>query len=149
MQKVKSTMKHHFFRLLVILFIIMPIPSWAEAKSCTIKYNLTGWSFLYQGYKGTGLVSCTNGQSARVSLTSHGVGLTLGVIDIENAKGKFTGIKSIKDIYGTYFTIDLHAGFARSAEARTLFKGYIAGGGAGVGGGYNLGVAFSGLTIKP
>jgi hypothetical protein len=47
-----------------------------------------------------------------------------------------TEIKSIKDIYGTYFSIDVHAGFARSAEARTLFKGYIAGGGAGVGGGH-------------
>ena len=127
----------------------MPIPSLAKAKSCSIKYNLTGWSFIYKAYKGSGVVRCTNGQSARVSLTLHGGGLTLGVVDIENAKGKFTGIKSLKDIYGTYFSIDLHAGFARSAEARTLFKGYIAGGGAGVGGGYNLGVTFSGLTIRP
>ncbi|WP_428356334.1 hypothetical protein [Methyloprofundus sp.] len=142
-------MKHILSTLLVSLLLLMPFPSLATSKSCTIKYNLTGWSFFYQGYKGTGVVSCTNGQSARVSLTLHGGGLTLGVIDIENAKGKFTGIKSIQDIYGTYFSIDVHAGFARAAEARTLFKGYIAGGGAGVGGGYNLGFAFSGLTIKP
>ena len=142
-------MKHTHLKVLISLLLLIPHSSWAENKSCSIKYNLTGWSFIYQGYKGTGVVSCTNGQSARVSLTLHGAGLTLGVIDIENAKGKFTGIKSIKDIYGTYFSIDIHAGFARSAEARTLFKGYIAGGGSGVGGGYNLGFAFSGLTIKP
>lgn len=142
-------MKHTILRLLVSLFLLLPLPSWATSKSCSIKYNLTGWSFFYKTYKGTGIVSCTNGQSARVSLVLHGGGLTLGVGDIENAKGKFTGIKSIKDIYGTYFSIDVHAGFARAAEARTLFKGYIAGAGAGVGGGYNLGFAFSGLTIKP
>ena len=142
-------MKRTILKVLLSLLLLMPHSSWAVSKSCSIKYNLTGWSFFYQGYKGTGVVSCTNGQSARVSLTLHGGGLTLGVIDIENAKGKFSGIKSIKDIYGTYFSIDIHAGFARAAEARTLFKGYIAGGGAGTGGGYNLGLTFSGLTIKP
>lgn len=142
-------MKHYLLFFLASLILFVPLSSRAESKSCTIKYNLTGWSFFYQGYKGSGTVQCSNGQSARVSLTLHGGGLTLGVIDIDNAKGKFTGIKSIKDIYGTYFSIDVHAGFARSAEARTLFKGYIAGGGAGVGGGYNLGFAFSGLTIRP
>ncbi|GFO72433.1 hypothetical protein BJAS_P2672 [Bathymodiolus japonicus methanotrophic gill symbiont] len=142
-------MKYTILKVLIGLLFLMPHVSRAESKSCSIKYNLTGWSFFYQGYKGSGLVSCTNGQSAKVSLTLHGGGLTLGVIDIDNAKGKFTGIKSIKDIYGTYFSIDVHAGFSRSAEARTLFKGYIAGGGAGVGGGYNLGLTFSGLTIKP
>jgi hypothetical protein len=83
-------MKHTHLKVLVSLLLLMPISSWAENKSCTIKYNLTGWSFFYQGYKGTGVVSCTNGQSARVNLTLHGGGLTLGVIDIENAKGKFT-----------------------------------------------------------
>ena len=142
-------MKHTILRVLVSLLLLMPISSWAENESCSIKYNLTGWSFIYQGYKGTGIVSCTNGQSAGVKLTVHGGGLTLGVIDIQDAKGKFTGIKSIKDIYGPYFSIGVHAGFARSAEARSLFKGDIAGGGAGVGGGYNLGFTFSGLTIKP
>jgi len=75
--------------------------------------------------------------------------IVIGVTEIENAKGKFTGVKSLKDIYGTYFSIDVQAGFARAADARTLFKGYIAGGGAGVGGGYGLGLTFSGLTIKP
>ena len=42
-----------------------------------------------------------------------------------------------------------NAGFARSAEERALFRKYIAGGGVGVEGGYNLGFSFSGLTIKP
>jgi len=70
-------------------------------------------------------VSCTNGQSARVSLTLHGGGLTFCIADIENAKVKVTGIKSLQDIYGTYFSIDVHAGFARSAEARALFKGHM------------------------
>lgn len=142
-------MKHKFLKVLISLLLLTPLSSWAASKSCSITYDLTGWSFLYKAYKGSGVVSCTNGQSAKVSLVLHGGGLTLGVSDIENAKGKFTGIKNIKDIYGTYFSIDVHAGFARAAEARTLFKGYIAGGGAGVGGGYGLGFAFSGLTIKP
>lgn len=142
-------MTQYFFRLLVSLLLLMPFSSWSETHSCSIKYNLTGWSFLYKAYKGSGVVHCPNGQIARVSLTLHGGGLTLGVAEIDNGIGKFTGIKSLEDIYGTYFSIDVHAGFARSAEARALFKGYIAGGNAGVGGGYNLGFTFSGLTIKP
>ena len=139
----------HLLKLLVVLLLLTPLSSWAEAESCTIKYNLMGWSFLYKGYEGTGVVQCSNGQSAQVSLTLHGFGATFGVTEIENAKGRFTGVKNLKDIYGTYFSIDVHAGFARAADARTLFKGYIAGGGAGVGGGYGLGLTFSGLTIKP
>ena len=142
-------MKQIYFRVLVGFFLLMSFSAQSEAHSCSIKYSLKGWSFLYEAYKGSGVVRCSNGQSARVSLTLHGGGLTLGTIDIENAKGKFTGVKSIQDIYGTHFSIGLHAGFARSAEARALFKGYIAGGGAGVGGGYNLGLSFSGLTIQP
>ena len=142
-------MKQYYLRLLAVLLLCMPLSSWADAGSCSIKYNLTGWSFLYKTYKGRGVVQCSNGQSAQVALTLHGGGLTFGVSDIENAKGKLTGVKSLKDIYGTYFSIDVHAGFARAAEARTLFKGYIAGGGSGVGGGYGLGLTFSGLTIKP
>jgi len=43
----------------------------------------------------------------------------------------------------------VHAGFARSEEARALFRKYIADGGAGIGREYNLGRSSSGLTIKP
>ena len=142
-------MKQIVFRVLVSLFLLLSISAKSEAQTCSIKYSLKGWSVFYETYKGSGFVRCSNGQSARVSLTLHGGGLTLGIIDIENAKGKFTGVKSIQDIYGTHFSIGVHAGFARSAEARALFRKYIAGGGAGVGGGYNLGFSFGGLTIKP
>jgi len=74
--------------------------------------------------------------------------LTFGVLDIEQAKGKFAGVKDIQDIYGTYFSMDVHAGFARAGDARGLFKGYISFGGAGTGGGYTLGTALGGLTIR-
>ena len=72
-----------------------------------------------------------------------------GIVDIENAKGKFTEVKSIQYIYGTHFSMGVHAGVARSEEARALFRKYIAGGGAGIGREYNLGRSSSGLTIKP
>jgi len=44
--------------------------------------------------------------------------------------------------------MDVHAGFARAGDARGLFKGYISFGGAGTGGGYTLGTALGGLTIR-
>lgn len=143
------TMKEVVLKLLLSLVLLTPFSSGAATKSCSIRYNLTGWSFFYKAYKGSGTVHCTNGQSRRVSLTLHGGGLTLGVGEIQKGIGKFSGIKNLQDIYGTYFTVDVHAGFARSAEARALVKGYIAGGGVGTGGGYNLGFALSGLTIRP
>lgn len=141
-------MKYSILGSVLSAFILLSTSVFAEDDSCSITYNLSGWSALYQSYKGTGIVTCTNGQSAHVSLAQYGGGLTFGVLDIEQAKGKFSGIKDIQDIYGTYFFMDVHAGFARAADAQALLKGYIAFGGAGTGGGYTLGVALGGLTIR-
>jgi len=141
-------MKHAILSSALSVIFLLPTTVFAEDTSCSITYNLSGWSALYQSYEGTGIVTCTNGQSAHVSLRQHGGGLTFGVLDIEQAKGKFAGVKDIQDIYGTYFSMDVHAGFARAGDARGLFKGYISFGGAGTGGGYTLGTALGGLTIR-
>jgi len=141
-------MRNIFLGLLVCAPLLTPFSLSAAESTCRIKYNLSGWSFLYQRYTGTGVITCDNGQVANVSLSLHGAGLTAGIIDIKDAKGKFTGVNDIQELYGTHFTVGVNAGFARAGSARALFKGYIASGAAGKGGGYTLSGTFAGLTIK-
>jgi len=41
--------------------------------SCKLDFSLSGWSIIYKQMKGEGKVSCSNGQSAAVYVSSHGV----------------------------------------------------------------------------
>jgi hypothetical protein len=52
-------------------------PARAELASCTLEFNLSGWSLVYKQMKGEGKVSCSNGQSAAVHVSSHGGGFTI------------------------------------------------------------------------
>jgi len=61
-------MKHAILSSALSVIFLLPTTVFAEDTSCSITYNLSGWSALYQSYEGTGIVTCTNGQSAHVSL---------------------------------------------------------------------------------
>ncbi|NOR70396.1 MAG: hypothetical protein GQ532_12010 [Methylomarinum sp.] len=142
-------MKPHFLRLIASVFFLTFFSATAGAAQCSIKYNLKGWSVFYKAYKGTAVISCPNGQSARVNLSLKGGGFTFGSSDITDGKGVINGVGNINEVYGTYFAMDGHAGFLQSVEARLLFKGANSVGMAGRGGGFDLGFSFGALTIKP
>lgn len=140
-------MKQQSLGLLASLLFFTFFSATAEAGQCSVKYNLKGWSVFYRTYQGTAFVSCSNGQNARVKLRLKGGGLTLGSSEITHGKGVINGVSNINSIYGTYFSMDGHAGFIHSVEARLLFKGSTALAIAGKGYGFNLGFSFGALTI--
>ncbi len=121
----------------------------AEMLDCKITYDIKGWSFVYKQYKGTGLVSCNNGQRASVSIISRGGGLTIGKSQINKGRGSFSSLLHINEIYGTYIALDAHAGAVVSVDAQVMTKGEVSLALSGNGRGVDLGIALSGFSIKP
>jgi hypothetical protein len=121
----------------------------ARLAKCQISYDLEGWSAFYKTSKGTGRITCANGQSAAVSLRAHGGGMTFGKFSVIGGKGTFSSVRDIADLYGTYVEATAHAGAGGSTEARVMVKGDVSISLARGGQGVNLGVAFEGFTIQP
>ncbi len=148
-------MKFRYAPKLIILVAVLvgcglSFQAWADkhGNSCSMAYKLSGWSFVYKQYNGTGYITCSNGQRAHVKLESKGGGLTVGRSEIEGT-GKFTEVKDIREIYGTFVSVEGHAGVTKSAEGAVLTKGIISLAMSGTGRGIDIGVAFGGLKILP
>lgn len=115
--------------------------------SCKMRFEIHGWSAFYKTAKGTGEVTCSNGQHMSVHLRSKGGGLTFGKSSI-NGVGKFSGIYGINEILGTYVVGEAHAGAAASARGTVMTKGNVSLALSGTGQGWNLGVDFGKFTIS-
>jgi hypothetical protein len=136
--------------LSMITCVLLAGPAAAtQLAKCKISYDLESWSVFYKTSKGTGRITCTNGQSANVGLSARGGGVTFGTFEVIGGKGTFSGVRDIANLYGTYVEATAHAGAGGSTDARVMVKGeaslFLAGKGQGV----NLGIAFGGFTIQP
>ena len=131
-----------------MLFLAAPAGS-AEMTKCRLKYDVKGWSFIYKYTRGSGHITCSNGQSASVAITTNGGGPTLGTHEVIDGKGVFSQVRDISDLYGTYAEIDAHAGAGGAADARAMLKGNVNLSLAGVGQGINLGIALGAFHIAP
>ncbi|MGR9074147.1 MAG: hypothetical protein ACU833_13885 [Gammaproteobacteria bacterium] len=132
----------------VFCFFLSFPPAYAMT-SCKLAYNLKGWSFFYKQYSGSGVVTCDNGQRANVRLSTKGGGVSFGKSEVNDGKGKFSEVRDISDVFGTYVALDSHAGAAKSVEAQVMTKGEVSLAITGKGNGFNLGVTLSGFTISP
>ena len=130
------------------LFLAMPAGS-AEMTKCRLKYHVKGWSFIYKYTQGSGRITCSNGQSANVRITTNGGGPTVGTHKVIDGKGVFSQVHDISDLYGTYAEIDAHAGAGGAADARAMLKGNVNLSLAGLGQGINLGIALGAFNIAP
>lgn len=133
----------------IVLFAATLAPAaQAGPTDCKLRFNLSGWSIFYKTSSGTGTVSCSNGQRASVKIKSKGGGLTVGKSKITDGHGRFTGIDSINDVFGTYATAEAHAGATRSKKAQVMTKGDVSLALTGQGEGWDLGVAFGKFVIS-
>src|SRR5512134_1692343 len=77
-----------------------------EAKpamtDCEMKFDLKGWSAFYKTAKGEGTITCSNGQSARVSIRAKGGGITFGKSEVIGGTGKFSEARNIDELLGSY-----------------------------------------------
>ena len=114
---------------------------------CEIKFTLKGWSAFYKTAKGTGSITCDNGQKARVTIEAKGGGLTAGKSQIRDGSGKFSAVADISELFGTYAATSATAGAVKSAEATAMTKGEVSLALTGKGTGFELGVSFGKFTI--
>ena len=74
--------------------------------------------------------------------------MTLGKSEIDNGRGRFTQVKDISEIFGTYVAVDGHAGATKSVEGWAMSKGEVSLALSGRGRGFDLGVAIGAFTIE-
>ena len=120
----------------------------AELSNCEMEFNLKGWSAFVKKAKGSGTVTCDNGESARVKIKVRGGGLTFGKSEILEGTAKISGVKDISEVFGSYASASAHAGAGPSAEATAMTKGEVSLALAGTGRGVDLGVAFSKFKLS-
>ena len=120
----------------------------AAALECTMRFSLSSWSVIYKHTSGTGVVTCTNGQTMKVNIEGHGGGLTAGHSRIENGIGNFSDITALSDVLGTYAQTEASAGVVKSGTAQVLTKNKVHLALSGAGEGLDLGVSIGGMTIS-
>jgi hypothetical protein len=121
----------------------------ASLTDCSLRYTMKEWSMFVKEGKGEGTITCDNGQRADVLLTAKGGGLTAGKGVIRDGSGKFSDVKDISELFGTYAEANATAGVGGAAGARAMTKGEVSLALSGKGTGVELGVSFGKFTITP
>jgi hypothetical protein len=116
---------------------------------CTMDFELHSWSAFYKSGKGAGTIYCSNGQKAKIKISTHGGGITFGKFNIANGKGKFSPVHNIKELYGKYANVGGEGGAAKARMGANLSKDNINLGIEGTGTGGGFGFDFSGFRISP
>jgi len=116
---------------------------------CTIRFQLSGWSAIYERVDGTGIVACSDDTAMPVVVQAPGGGFRVGKPQITNGTGRFEHVRQISDVFGTYAQGDAHAGVVRSGETGLLTNGKVSLGLAVKGEGNDLGIDMAGFTIRP
>jgi hypothetical protein len=124
-----------------------PLADAAEID-CKMRFSTSGWSVFYKTARGSGTITCTNGQRMNVSIRAKGGGLTVGKSTIDDGVGEFSGVHDIDELVGTYVAGEAHAGAAKSAKAQVMTKGDVNLAISGTGRGWDLGVAFGKFVIR-
>jgi len=141
--------------LVLILAHVAAVPA-ARAEEggqgltlCTMTFDLKGWSALYSTGKGQGVITCDNGQTAKVKLKLTGGGITAGKTAVRNATGRFTEVRDISELYGGWAAAGATAAAGKAASASVVTKGDISLTLVGTGTGVQLGFGGAKLTIRP
>jgi hypothetical protein len=133
--------------LLLSLIAVAPAGAAAQTTVCRMDYTLKGWSAFYKTSKGSGTITCDNGQTATAKISAKGGGLTAGRSEVREGNGKFSEVSDIQELFGTYASATAAAGAVKSSEAQALTKGEVSLALAGKGTGVELGISFGKFTI--
>lgn len=134
--------------LTLIALMATVAPSRAASTRCSIRYDLAGWSAFYKTASGTGTITCDNGQTASVKITTKGGGLTVGRSKITDGRGRFSPVAGIDELFGDYGVAEAHAGAGESKSAQVMTKGTVSLELTGSGSGVDLGFSFGRFTIE-
>ena len=139
--------------MLVALAGVLVIPQFSHAEGadldCKLRFSLSGWSAIYKSSEGSGEVTCENGARMLVAIRAKGAGLTVGKSRIADGIGKFTDVRRIDDVLGSYVQGEAHAGALKSGTAQVLTKGTVSLALAGAGEGIDVGIDVGDFTLSP
>jgi hypothetical protein len=116
---------------------------------CHMKFSLNSWSVFYKSGNGKGVITCDNGQKAKVKIKANGGGITFGKSKIIDGHGSFSKVHDIHQLYGGYAESEAHAGASGSAAAHAMWNGDISLAISGTGKGWDLGFDFGKFKIVP
>jgi hypothetical protein len=133
--------------LVLSLIAVAPAGAVAKTTTCSMDYDLKSWSAFYKTAKGSGTITCDNGQTATAKLSAKGGGLTAGKSVVRDGHGKFSEVADISELFGSYVNGSAAAGAGKSSEAGAMTKGEVSLALAGKGTGVELGVSFGKFTI--
>ena len=140
--------------VLALLLMVGAVPASAETPKstektkCDLTFSLTQWAAVYEHATGTGTITCENGQTANVAVSSKGVGLTAGKYKIDG-KGEFTKVHDIADLFGGYAAAEGDAGLIKAGATSVVTKGDVTLAIAGHGEGWNVGVSLGQFKLTP
>jgi len=130
-----------------LLILLLSATAAQATTSCTMTFELKGWSAFYKVSHGSGKIKCDNGQRASVELEAKGGGLTFGKSQVKDGIGKFSPVSGISELFGTYVQGGADAGAGKSAASMAMTKGEVSLALTGKGTGFNLGVSFGKFVI--
>jgi hypothetical protein len=133
--------------LVTLAACLLASVAYAGSTKCTLKFDLHEWSVLYESAKGTGKITCDNGQSAGVTIQSKGGGLSVGKFEISDGRGSFTDVSSIDEVFGKYLATERDAGASKAADAWVMTKDKVSLALAGTGKGWELGFSVDEFVI--
>lgn len=133
---------------LAILLAASPALAQKPTTSCSMTFQLKGWSAIYQTANGSGTITCDNGQTASVKIDAKGGGLTASRYEINDGHGKFTAVTDIRELFGSYAAASASVGVAKAGELQVVTKGTVTLGLAGSGNGVGLGVSVGEVTLS-
>src|SRR5262245_40775815 len=121
----------------------------AESKvHCKMTFDISGWAFFYRTADGTGVVTCSNGETYDVVLEQRGFGLAAGSGEVKDGSGVFSPVAKSEEILGTYGGSSAVAGAGKGDAAAGYTKGSVSLAVSGRGDIKALGVGGGSLTIK-
>lgn len=120
----------------------------AASIDCEMDFSMSGWSAFYKTASGSGTIRCDNGQTLKIKIRTKGGGITFGKQRIDDGKGKFSEVRDIRDLLGTYVSGGVHAGAVKSSAASVVTKGDVSLALAGTGEGIDIGVDFGKFVIS-
>ncbi|MGH9866888.1 MAG: hypothetical protein ACREAA_01820 [Candidatus Polarisedimenticolia bacterium] len=118
-----------------------------RTMECEMKFSLKGMSAFSETAKGEGIITCNNGQMAKLSIRATGGGFMFGASEVVDGSGQFSDARTIDELFGSYVQAEVYARTGRSAAAHVLTKGRISLVLVGTGRGVDFGLAFDKLTI--
>ena len=116
---------------------------------CELKFNLNGRPAFYETANGAGIITCNNGQRAKLNIRTSGGGTTFGDSEVVDGTGRFSDARTIDELFGSYVHSVVLARVSESAAVQVLTKGRISLVLSGTSRGMDFGFAFEKFTIEP